>query len=289
MEIILHTLSAFTDNGNGGNLAGVVLNADKLSHKQKQQIARLANYSETAFVCTDPQVDFSVSFFTPTEEVNFCGHATLALFYLLFEQAIITTGTYQQRTRAGILSVNVASNGEVVMQQNQPETRAGFSVAQVAPLLNLTPEKLTTRLPIEVLSTGLADLIIPIPFGLLDKITPNLNLINDFCQKNNIIGLHLFELNQKTDPIIASCRNFAPLVGIDEESATGSACGALACYLHQQLNIKMFVFQQGRAMGLQSRLTASVSIKQGKIDNIKVGGMAKIIKDERVELPIVDK
>jgi PhzF family phenazine biosynthesis protein len=284
MKIILYTVSAFIENNEGGNLAGVVLNADHLSNVQKQKIATMANYSETAFVCSDPKVDFSVSFFTPTEQVDFCGHATLALFYLLFKQDIISEGCYQQRTKVGVLSVTLTKDGEVLMQQALPKTLASFSIEQISPLLNLKSETLANQLPNEVLSTGLADLLIPIPLGLLDSVTPNLNLISEFCFTNNIIGLHLFELNGKNNKINASCRNFAPLVGIDEESATGSACGALACYLFNHLKMQNLTFQQGRKMGLKSRLTASVSAKDNEVKYIEVGGAAKLIKSEVVNI-----
>lgn len=284
MQINLHTISAFTDQGNGGNLAGVILNADLLSQTQKQQIASKAGYSETAFVCTDPQVDFSVSFFTPTEEVNFCGHATVALFYLLFKKGIIHTGCYQQRTKAGILGITIGAEGEIIMQQALPKKSASFSAQQIAPLLNLKTGTLQSDLPIEVVSTGLSDLLVPIPLRLLDSIKPNLPLINEFCKLHNIIGLHLFELNKVSDKISASCRNFAPLVGIDEESATGSACGALAYYLYQHLKMEKFLFQQGRSMGCNSLLHASVTVKKKKISVIKVGGFAKLIKNEIIKL-----
>ena len=284
MKTILHTVSAFTNQGKGGNLAGVVLNATKLSRAQKQQIAKQANYSETAFVSEDLQVDFSVSFFTPTEEVDFCGHATLALFYLLLKEEEISAGSYQFSAKAGIFSVTVTENAEVIVQQALPKTLANFSPKTVAPLLNIQPEAFSNDLPIEVLSTGLADLIVPIPFGSLDKIKPDLALIKSFCSENNIIGLHLFELNNETDEITASCRNFAPLVGIDEESATGSACGALACYLNKHLKIKEFIFEQGRSMGSLSLLTAIVSTKNNQIESIKVGGFAKLINSEMVTL-----
>lgn len=284
MQINLHTISAFTDQHDGGNLAGVVLNADSLSQTQKQQRASKAGYSEAAFVCSDHQVDFSISFFTPTEEVYFCGHATVALFYLLFEQGIITTGSYQQRTKAGIFNVEICRDGEIIMQQALPEKSATFSAQQIAPLLNLKTETLQSDLPIEVVSTGLSDLIIPVPLGLLDSIKPNLPLINAFCKLHNIIGLHLFELNKVSDKISASCRNFAPLVGINEESATGSACGALACYLYQHLKTEKFLFQQGRSMGCSSLLRASVTAKNRTISGIKIAGFAKLIRSEVIKL-----
>ena len=284
MQTQLHTVSAFTAQGKGGNLAGVVLNADKLSKTQKQRIAKQANYSETAFISLDSQVDFSISFFTPTEEVDFCGHATVALFYLLLKQNIILAGNYQFSAKAGLFSVTVMENLEVIVQQALPKTLANFSACTIAPLLDIAPKALQHQLPIEALSTGLVDLIVPIPLGLLDEIKPNLALIKAFCSENNIIGLHLFELNDKTSSITASCRNFAPLVGIDEESATGSACGALACYLYQHLNIDSFMFEQGRSMNCLSLLNAAVSTKENEITCIEVGGFSKLIKSEVIEL-----
>ena len=91
----------------------------------------------------------------------------------------------------------------------------------------------STGLPCEVVSTGLADIIIPVSLGLLETITSNLNKISRFCKMHNAISVHLFELtpNNNQQTITTNCRNFAPLFGIPEESATGSACGALACYL----------------------------------------------------------
>ncbi len=142
MQIQLYTVSAFTAQEEGGNLAGVVLSADALSNVQKQKIAKYAGYSETAFVSHDSQVDLSVSFFTPTEEVDFCGHATVALFYLLQKQQIIPLGSYQFSAKAGLFSVTIMESLEVIVQQALPKTLASFSTQEVAPLLKLTPATL---------------------------------------------------------------------------------------------------------------------------------------------------
>ncbi|WP_046006551.1 PhzF family phenazine biosynthesis protein [Pseudoalteromonas rubra] len=74
-QINVHLVNAFTERGKGGNPAGVVLNADGLTDEQKQAIAREVGFSETAFVSSASDADFAVSFFTPTAEVDFCGHA----------------------------------------------------------------------------------------------------------------------------------------------------------------------------------------------------------------------
>ena len=134
-------------------------------------------------------------------------------------------------------------------------------------------------LDIEAISTGLADVIIAVPHGYLDAIEPNDERIADFCKKHNLVGFHVFELCEVQSKHTASCRNFAPLFGISEESATGSSCGALACYLTEHLTElgSEYVFEQGRAMNCHSIITASVESNNSIINSVKVGGFANSI------------
>ena len=272
-------VSSFTVNGKGGNPAGVVFNADKLSDAQKLKIAQTVGYSETAFVSNDDEVDFEVSFFTKTGEVDFCGHATLATFSTMYHKGILTAGSYVQRTKAGILSVIIESNGKIVMEQQLPEKIDFFSYQEISKVIGIESSILeSTNLPIEVISTGLPDVIIPVPYGYLDEIEPDDELIADFCQKHKVVGFHVFELCEPESILTASCRNFAPLFGISEESATGSSSGALACYLTEHLALGSdYVFEQGRAMNCTSIITASVKSDDSTIINVKVGGYASSI------------
>lgn len=291
MDIEVLLSSAFTANGEGGNPAGVVFNADHLSHGQKLKVAQAVGYSETAFVCSDAHVDFSVSFYTPTNEVDFCGHATLATFAAMFALGKIKTGSYVQRTKAGLLNVIIQADGSVVMGQKLPIKTATFMPRKIAPLLGLEVSVLeSTGLNIEVISTGLSDAIIAVPLGYLDRLKINEKGIADFCLRHELIGFHVFELLTKQraeqaaekdgepNNIIASCRNFAPLYGISEESATGSSNGALACYLSEHLSLgPKFTFEQGRAMNCRSLISASLAYSDGDISSVTVAGAAKII------------
>lgn len=272
-------VNSFTENGEGGNPAGVVFNADKLSDTQKLKIAQAVGYSETAFVSQDDEVDFEVSFFTTTGEVDFCGHATLATFSTMYQKGMISAGVYVQRTKAGILSVAIEPNGKVVMDQQLPKKLTSFSYQEIALVIGIDATVLaSTQLPIEVISTGLPDLIIPVPYGYLDKIQPNDDLIADFSKKHALVGFHVFELSPPESKFTASCRNFAPLYGISEESATGTSNGALACYLAVHLPLTNdYLFEQGRAMNCPSTITASVEIDNGDITSVKVGGLATCI------------
>ncbi|MAD88784.1 MAG: phenazine biosynthesis protein PhzF [Pseudoalteromonas sp.] len=276
-------------DGKGGNPAGVVLNAEELSYSEKLKIAQAVGYSETAFVSKDDEVDFEVSFFTVTDEVDFCGHATLATFSTLFNKKLIVAGKYKQRTKAGVLAVNVEENGLVVMEQACPSYLQTFEYDDIAHLIGLPIDILSsTQLPIEVISTGLHDVIVPVPLGCLDKLEVDNEKLSEFCEKYDLIGMHAFELNDSDSEFTASCRNFAPLFGIPEESATGSSSGALGCYLVKHVFAGAetfdFVFEQGRAMGCASRLSVAVKSNSGQVTKVEVGGFAKQIGQLKVGL-----
>lgn len=278
---------SFTKEGSGGNPAGVVLNADGLSNKEKLAIAQAVGFSETAFVAQDDEVDFDVSFFTTTDEVDFCGHATLAAFSVMHQEGIITSGKYCQRTKAGLLEVSVEPDGQVVMEQKLPEYGKVLDADCVSELIGLDSAALkSTQLPIEIISTGLADIMVSVPLGSLDNIQVNEKLTIEFCKQHNVVGIHAFELCENGE-VTAHCRNFAPLFGISEESATGSSSGALACYLTKYLASKYsgyFVFEQGRAMGCSSRLTAFIDSNEANITKVCVGGFAHKVGAQKMSV-----
>ena len=103
----VHIVNAFTANGEHGNPAGVILDADELTEGQMLAIARQVGLSETAFVSESDTATKKVRFFASTEEVDLCGHATIAAWSLLKSLGIIANGAYKQETRAGTLGIDV--------------------------------------------------------------------------------------------------------------------------------------------------------------------------------------
>ena len=279
IQVKVHLIRAFSIAGQGGNLAGVVLGADALTDVQKQSIAKQVGVSETAFVSQSDKADYSLSFFTPTIEVDFCGHATLSAFWLLRHLQHISAGRYQQETKAGVLAVEVALNGDVLMSQSLPIWSAEFSAEAIAPMLGIQPQHIIqSTLPIQAVSTGLVDVMIPVPYGVLDCLDIDSDAIARFCQQHHCVGFHVFEMNPLTAPYTASCRNFAPAVGIPEESATGSSSGALACYLNRHIGRLSSVFEQGRAMQMSSRIVTQLTIDDGELSHVQVGGEGAFYK-----------
>ena len=119
----IYQMDAFTHIPFGGNPAGVVSDADGLTDDQMQKIAREMNCSETAFVLsTDTKgADLRVRFFTPTEEIDLCGHATVSTFVALGLESRFGRDlpcTVIQETRAGLLPVMISrdTDGKVQAQ-----------------------------------------------------------------------------------------------------------------------------------------------------------------------------
>src|SRR6185369_17713524 len=83
MKIKVFTLNSFAKTQEGGNPAGVVLDSGNLSEVQMLAAAKEVGFSETAFVGKSNKADFKVRFFTPTDEVDLCGHATIATYALM--------------------------------------------------------------------------------------------------------------------------------------------------------------------------------------------------------------
>lgn len=111
-------MRAFAKTEKGGNPAGVVFDADGLSESSMKEIASEVGYSETAFVMKSHMADFRVRFFTPIEEVDLCGHATIAAFNLMRDEKIILPGNYTQETKAGVLKLRVYENTVFMEQKN---------------------------------------------------------------------------------------------------------------------------------------------------------------------------
>ncbi len=318
-------VDAFTSEPFGGNPAAVIPDARGLGEEDMQKIAREMNLSETAFVFDDPADEtFRVRFFTPTDEVDLCGHATIATFYLLADLDFIDLSTGRnkvyQKTNAGLLPVEVygiedettgkTHVSKVMMHQARPEVTEEIEEKEtVADFLGLDTDEIGGErgLPLQVVSTGLPDLIVPVrDKESLYDITPNFDAMIEFCEKRGIISVHAFAFSEKGngDPVDAHCRDFSPAVGITEEAATGTASGALGAYLVlngpegwlgeriEEAKVH-FSFAQGLNLDRPSRIEVEVETNRKDDENrgsryepglVKVGGQAIVVLKGRLRL-----
>ncbi len=272
----VYTVNAFAKTKKGGNPAGIVLNSEGLTEKEMKKIAKKVGFSETAFFMKSDKADFKVRFFTPTNEVDLCGHATIASYYLFLKKKLIKPGRYTQETKAGILNLKISKDA-VFMEQKKPKFFDIIDKGEISDSLN-SENSIFSSLPIQVVSTGLKDILIPIKSkDILLKIKPDFKKVKKISKKYGVIGYHLFTLDTKAS---AHCRNLAPLYGINEESATGTSNGALSCYLWKYKSKKAYyVFEQGYSMDKPSEILAKLVIQNKIISEVWVGGIGKNIRE----------
>ena len=293
----VYIVNAFTHNDMGGNKAGVVIDCDNLSSNDMAAIAKEVNLSETAFVikskCAD--YDYEVRFFTPSTEVDLCGHATIATFYTLAKLGFIKPNTnpvkLKQKTLAGILDIEVYFDEDKVSYVLMTQTNPNFysyidDEKELCDILGISKEDAGIegyQLKPMIISTGLKDIMFPVKsLDALKRITPDFQALKKYTDKLNLVGLHAFSLETENPESSVATRNFGPSVGIDEESATGTSNGALCAYImkHNILDFKdtlTISCEQGYYMNNPSEIIC----KGQAVHNdyiIKVGGVGSIEK-----------
>jgi len=288
MKIQAHLVKAFTKDPSGGNPAGVVVNADNMSDPQMQKIAQELGFSESAFIQKSEKADYKVRFFTTKQEVDFCGHATIATFFSLVENGFIRLGNRDfvevtQETKAGIFPVACHDNGKIMMTQANPIFgEIEKDKAQVATLLSISKDDLDDKLPIQTVSTASPKLIVPVKsLDLLKKINPDLQGILRYCNEHQPQGFYAFTTETPSGNNDLAARFFNPTVGIDEDPATGVAAGALACYADRHIfnhAKKQYVIEQGFAMNMPSTLYVDIT------DKVLVGGYGANFGQKELEV-----
>ena len=208
MQINIFQVDAFTDKSFGGNPAGVVPNAKLLTEEQMQKIANEMNISETAFVIPINEELFQVRFFTPICEVDLCGHATIATFFIMAKKGYIKgiqdgIKTVYQKTKAGMLAVNLNYvNGKidrVFMEQVIPKDLGKvLNIDELLEALGIEKDDVGIsgkRVNPEIISTGLPDIILPInKKETLDNLEIDMELLTKVSLDNKVVGLHVFYL-----------------------------------------------------------------------------------------------
>ena len=243
-------VDAFTNEPFGGNPAGVVLlDGDFPGEKLMQQVAAELRYSETAFVQQNGPKEFTVRYFTPAGEVDLCGHATIA---------------------------TISVGEQIMMQMATPRAiDKPIDIDRLHHIMAGTDCDEWPQLPVEIISTGLPDIMMPVmSLEALNALQPDMDALADLSRQLGVTGVHAFAITE--DGYTAHVRNFGPLYGIPEESATGTANGALTHYLHRQSIINAPAecrFLQGEAMQRPSVIATSLQAD----GNINVGGQYCII------------
>ena len=270
-------VDVFTAKPFGGNPLAVFPEAEGLTTGEMQCLAREMNLSETTFVLPPqaPGADFKVRIFTPAAELPFAGHPVVGTHWVLAHLGRVDLREPVTQVRfelgVGVLPADLHVTGgrveRVVMTQGRPTFHGVLEdVTDLAAGLGLAPEAITeTGLPVQVVSTGLPQMMVPVrSLAEVQALHPgrlNTSALDQACRA---VGAEqcvmVFTFETEWPEATVHVRMFAPLLGVPEDPATGSANGALGAYLvhHRAVPVTEptvhIVSEPGAEMGRPVRL-----------------------------------
>lgn len=278
-------VDAFTEQPLGGNPCAVVFDADALDVATMQAIAREMNLSETAFVLRSEVADVRARYFTPAEEIPLAGHPTIATLFALAESGrIALTGertTVSLELQMGVIPVDVVAEGgrvrRVVMEQPAPRFLATLEPDAVLPIFGLGPGDRMEGAPIQVVSTGTPQLMVPLRgHDALRRVEVERPALRALRERAAFFSVHLFALGGATPEGATFARHFVPPPDLFEDPFTGSATGGMGAYLwhHGLIPQPSFLAEQGHWMERPGQATVAVVGPPDAIRNVRVGGPA---------------
>ena len=248
-----HLVDAFTSEAFAGNPAAVFLLSAPLDARRMQLIAREMNLSETAFLVRRSD-GFELRWFTPSVEVDLCGHATLASAHVLFEAAVLRADeTARFHTRSGLLTAALHDDG---LEMDFPARRA----ARAEPPPALLPALGTAA---SYVGVNVEDYLV-----LVDSEATVRSLRPDFAALRQLGVRGVTVTAASADPRFDFVsRFFAPGAGVDEDPVTGSAHCSLGPFWAERLGKSSLTGFQASARGGVVRVRVAG-------DRVLLGGQA---------------
>ena len=280
----LYQVDAFTTSPLGGNPCAVLFDCENLNDENMLAIAKEMNLSETSFVWQKPDGHFRARYFTPAEEIPLAGHPTIATVYALIDSGRLSLpGDYLKiplELRDGPIDVEIfARNGKmdrIVMSQRKPQFLSMHQPADVMPAFGLNETDLLPDVPIQTVSTGTPQIMIPLKdHNALRKAILDIEKYTALRENSDFFSPHLFCLVG-----IKNGHTFARHFGVPpdtlEDPFTGSATGGMAAYLwhYGLIENPNFIAEQGHWMSRPGQAFVEVIGPRNYIQTVKVGGSA---------------
>jgi trans-2,3-dihydro-3-hydroxyanthranilate isomerase len=298
MSYRYYTCDVFTDQRFGGNQLAVLPNAEGLSDRQMQQIAREFNYSETTFVFSAaPPYARRVRIFTPTQELPFAGHPNVGTAFVLAtagELGDIGSGSqvsFDEKAGPVVVSIKRREGQGIYCELTAPGRLSlgpTVPISALAAAVSLSPEDIVTTIhPPRVVSVGLPFIVVQLnDRAALERARPNMPGLDVLLAQGVIPEIHLYI--HSGDEFDLRCRMFAPLDGVPEDPATGSANCALAGLLAHHDTARDGTFHwriaQGVEMGRPSLLEASADKRDAEVVTTRIGGTCVLVGEGRMEV-----
>jgi trans-2,3-dihydro-3-hydroxyanthranilate isomerase len=284
----LYTLDVFTRKAFAGNPLAVVTDGDGLSAARMQAIAREMNLSETVFVQrpTNDRALARLRIFTTTRELPLAGHPVIGTWFLRAELGVVPARDGEvhvsQQVQAGILPVTITFRGGRPARVTMTQKPARFFPARVPKRdlmrsLGLKQSDLHPKLPLEYVSTGIFNLMLPLRSrAALKKIKMDVHALANLISAHGVVA-YCFALGGRRK---VYSRGMIPWE-LYEDPATGSAGGSLAAYLVQHGKLDATApldIVQGVEMGRESRIRVRVVRDKGKLVPLVSGSAVRIVE-----------
>ena len=304
------TVDVFTNRAFLGNPLAVFLNCESLTKEQMQSIASEIGYSETAFIFS-PQNQYNsamVRIFTPVSELPFAGHPNIGVSFLLSRYPQYIPGNLREgklilEQHAGNVEAlaTIDEMGQVVGSEIiAPENYSLFELLpmeRVSRAIGVSMSKISKgKFEPKIVSVGL-------PFGIVKLDSVNSlsackasiaefqNLDKDFKYPGDGFSILAYAdspVKVKGFDISLRARVFCPLMGIEEDPATGSACAALAGFLlsiaESTRNKISVAITQGVEIGRRSQIYATAMKDSNQKITVKIGGSCVEVIDGVLEI-----
>lgn len=240
-EFNFKKIDAFATEKSDGNPAGYIhlVNLRDISEHEMLQIAKeLKGFvNEVGYVAKTAEREFELRYFSAEREVDFCGHATIAILYDLIKSdtTLVNLPDLTINTNKGLLKVEnrIQETDSVFIMSPMPEEKKiCIDLEELAGKLNIEKKKIDSSLPIAVINAGLSSLIVPITdLDSILSISPDLEELKKYCFSNGVDVIVVFTSDVRDHANDYRTRVFAPTFGYIEDPATGSGNSALGYYL----------------------------------------------------------
>jgi trans-2,3-dihydro-3-hydroxyanthranilate isomerase len=262
-------LDVFTDRSFGGNPLAVFRDGRNVDTHKMQAIAKELHLSETTFVLppsSTQTADHRVRIFTPDSELPFAGHPTIGTAYVLADGK---DGALRLEEGVGVIRVT-SREGFVQMEAPLPSfTGTTITRNQAADALGLAVEEVRRDVPIQVGSSGVPFLLVPLA---------NMKAVKRAQRPAGLnANVYVFAMSGERSGSHVHGRMFDEGLGIGEDPATGAAQGPLGAYLvvHGLVSEAPTVrirSEQGFEIGRPSILEIEIDSSGGRITAVRVGG-----------------
>jgi trans-2,3-dihydro-3-hydroxyanthranilate isomerase len=283
----------FTETRFGGNQLAVLPQADGLSKQQMQQIAREFNFSETTFVFPARAGHTRhVRIFTPAREIPFAGHPNVGTAFVLASSGelgeIKSSLTITFEEESGLVSVTIQESGGKVAscELTAPQSLSfgkTLPVELVAGAISIDPKEIVAKTHgSQVASVGLPFVMVELrDRSVLERARINMSGFEALAAQDVMPDVYLY--THANDGFDVRARMFAPLSGVPEDPATGSANCALAgllAHCNPQPNGNFsWRIAQGVEMGRPSTLIARAEKSDGVVQTTRIGGAAVLVSE----------